>query len=260
VNETFGARYADAYDPLYADKDYEAECDLIEQLTSRFGLPSRSVLDLGSGTGRHSVILAGRGWKVAGVDRSEDMLTIARRRSKLAGARSTEFHVGDVRSVRLGREFDLVLLMFAVLGYQLSDADVSSTLETAAAHLRPGGVLLFDVWNGTAVEAIGPSSRSKVVQSDGQVIRREATGVLDRDRHLCTVDYRIDWLDGETVIRSTEERHTVRYFFEPEVRNAVREAGLEVVASGAFPAFDHAVDENEWNALYVARAPADLEA
>ncbi len=32
MSETFGARYADAYDSLYGDKDYEAECDLIEQL------------------------------------------------------------------------------------------------------------------------------------------------------------------------------------------------------------------------------------
>jgi SAM-dependent methyltransferase len=260
VSETFGAPYADAYDPLYSDKDYEAESDLIETLAGRFGSGSGSVLDLGCGTGRHSVIMASRGWQVIGVDRSEQMLTIATQRALRAGVQNVEFDLGDVRSVRLDQRFDLVLLMFAVLGYQLSDADVSATLETAATHLRPGGLLLFDVWNGSAVEAIGPSSRSKTVDSNGEIIRRHADGVLDRERHLCTVGYQIDWLDGERVVRSAEERHTVRYFFESELRTMASEAGLELLASGAFPAFDKPIDKTEWNALYVARAPAVLDA
>jgi SAM-dependent methyltransferase len=254
VSQTFGGRYADAYDSLYSDKDYDAECDLIETLASRFGTDAGSVLDLGCGTGRHSVVLARRDWHVTGIDRSDEMLAIARQRAAQADARRTEFRVGDVRTVRLEKRFDVVLLMFAVLGYQLTDPDVKATLETARGHLRPGGVVLFDVWNGPAVEDIGPSSRSKTVESNGQVIRRVATGVLDRDRHLCTVQYKLDWLDGNTVARSTEEQHSVRYFFEPEIEAFAADANLEVVASGAFPEFERPIDATQWNALYVARS------
>jgi SAM-dependent methyltransferase len=256
VSETFGARYADAYDPLYADKDYAIECDLIEILAARHGSQNGAVLDLGCGTGRHAVILANRGWRVIGVDRSEEMLSIARQRAAQAGVDELEFLAGDVRSVRVDGEFDVALLMFAVLGYQLTDSDVAATLATAAAHLRPGGVLLFDVWNGSAVEKTGPSARIKSVVKDGSVIRRRAEGVLDRARRTCTVDYRIDWLDGATIARSLQERHTVRYFFEPEVRRMTRDAGLDIVASGAFPEFDSPIDSTRWNALYVAKAPA----
>jgi SAM-dependent methyltransferase len=259
VSETFGAPYADAYDPLYADKDYDAECDLIESVAARHGISAGTVLDLGCGTGRHAVILASRGWIVTGVDRSEEMLSIARQRARQVGAAGIDFHVGDVRSVRVQKTFDLVLLMFAVLGYQLADSDVAATLDTAAAHLRPGGLVLFDVWNGPAVENIGPSSRSKTAKSNGEVIRRQADGVLDRDRHLCTVVYRIEWIDGETVARSAQEEHTVRYFFEPELRRWASDAGIEIIESGAFPDFDRPIDPTEWNALYVARAPAVLE-
>lgn len=158
MTDTFGPAYADAYDALYADKDYEAECDLIQSLAAVDGCGSGTVLDLGCGTGRHAVILAGRGGRVTGVDRSPEMIAIATRRAEDAGVPSIDLRVGDIRTARVGGRFDVVLLMFAGLGYQLDDTDVVATHETAAAHLEPGGILALDVWNGPAVEVIGPRS------------------------------------------------------------------------------------------------------
>ena len=71
----FGAEYAGAYDAIYAEKDYEAEVDLIERAAARFGDDAAaSVLDLGCGTGGHAIPLARRGHRVTGVDRSPAML------------------------------------------------------------------------------------------------------------------------------------------------------------------------------------------
>src|SRR5688500_8739032 len=123
MTEIFGPTYADAYDVLYAEKDYEAECDAIELLAERHGSGSATVLDLGCGTGRHTVILAGRGKVVTGVDISPDMLEHAQRRAAERGLPTLDLQLGDVRTVRLGRRYDVVLLMFAVLGYQLTDGD-----------------------------------------------------------------------------------------------------------------------------------------
>src|SRR6266498_3666978 len=82
MNEVFGSNYADAYDILYHDKDYAVECDLIERLFQRFGDDSiASVLDLGCGTGNHSLLLDQRGYEVVGVDRSASMLDHARRKA-----------------------------------------------------------------------------------------------------------------------------------------------------------------------------------
>src|SRR5919198_851041 len=113
MKRPFGTLYAAAYDAMYADKDYEAECDLVEEAFQRFGSePVRSILDLGCGTGNHSIRLARRGYDVSGVDLSPDMLAIAAEKSAAAGT-SIAFSRGDVRRVDLGRTFDAVLLMFA---------------------------------------------------------------------------------------------------------------------------------------------------
>jgi ubiquinone/menaquinone biosynthesis C-methylase UbiE len=62
----FGPAYASAYDAFYADKDYNAECDLIEGAFRRHATqPVSSVLDLGCGTGNHALRLARRGYRAS---------------------------------------------------------------------------------------------------------------------------------------------------------------------------------------------------
>lgn len=253
MSGVFGASYADAYDALYADKDYDAECDLVQLLASRYGIGAASILDLGCGTGRHAVALAARGCTVTGVDVSADMLLRAEARAESAGV-SVDFVAGDVRDVRLGRRFDVVLLMFAVLGYQLDDHDVEAALATAAEHLRPGGVVIFDVWNGPAVEAIGPTTRTKAVAAGGGQILRTARGTLDTRSRTCIVEYGLEWVVDGNVVRTAKEQHRMRYFFEAELRAFARGAGCEITHASAFPDADRPANSDDWNALYVARS------
>ena len=149
MSEVFGTEYAAAYDPLYADKDYDAECDLLErEFRTRSG-PVRTILDLGCGTGAHAVRLAERGYEVVGVDLSEGMLAVARRGA--AGLRaSTTSNCCSATSGPSGSAgtFDAVICMFAVLGYQTTDDDVAGGPCHGPEHLRPGGRFVFDVWYG----------------------------------------------------------------------------------------------------------------
>ena len=95
-------RYAAAYDLLYADKDYDAECDLLERELQPSAAPVRTILDLGCGTGAHAVRLAQRGYEVVGVDLSEGMLAAARDRAQRKGS-WPRAAAGDIRTIRLGR-------------------------------------------------------------------------------------------------------------------------------------------------------------
>jgi SAM-dependent methyltransferase len=256
MSAVFGSVYADAYDTLYQDKDYAAECDLIERVFREHGRgPVRSVLDLGCGTGNHAIPLARRGYEVVGVDRSEGMLARARVKAAeaLAGQR-VEFRQGDVRDVALGRPFDAAVMMFAVLGYQPANADVRAALRTVRGHLRPGGLFVFDVWYGPAVLRERPSQRIKVIPTaDGQILR-VASGKIDSLRHLCTVDYLVWHLTREKPVTSTEESHTMRFFFPQELDLFLESESFEPVRLGDFPDYQRDPDDTTWNVLGVARA------
>jgi len=256
MSQTFGPAYAQAYDPLYQDKDYGAECDLIGRVFRQYASsPIRSVLDLGSGTGNHAFPLSRLGFHVVGVERSEAMLSVAhaKQNGSLEQA-NPAFRHGDIRTVRLGRQFDAAVMMFAVLGYQLENSDVLSALKTARAHLHPGGLLVFDVWYGPAVIHQRPSQRVKEISDGRSKILRVATSELDVSRHLCRVAFHMWSFSGQTTVRETEETHVMRFFFPMELRLFVEYAGFELTRLGVFPDFDQDPALDTWNILGVCRA------
>jgi SAM-dependent methyltransferase len=252
MTEVFGADYSDSYDALYADKDYGAECDLVEEIFRRASRPIRSLLDLGCGTGRHSVELARRGYEVVGVDLSEGMLERARRRAIGSAPGSTTFVHGDIQTIQLERQFDAVLSMFAVVGYQIRDDAVRSTFANVRRHLEPGGVFIFDVWYGPAVIAVGPSARVKVVPIDGGDIERKAVGTLEPDSHVCSVKYELTQRRPGGVDAIASETHRMRFFFDEELGEFLKEAGLTLLTLTAFPDTENPPSVDSWNVLAVA--------
>lgn len=242
MSESFGPAYSAVYDALYAAKDYSGECLLIQRVFSQYeSSPVRTVLDLGCGSGSHAVELAKLGYMMTGVDRSAAMLAEAVRR-----APGTRFVQSDLRNLDIPERFDAALMMFAVLGYQLSDDDVLAALLAAHRHLRPGGLLLFDCWYGPAVLAQKPSDRSLTVNTPTGLITRTSRGTLDPNRNLCHVDFAIASL--------LAERHTLRYFFRDEIDRFLASRGFELLRLGAFPEFDREPDPDTWNVMAVARS------
>ena len=252
MTEVFGPDYSDSYDAFYADKDYGAECDLVEGIFKDLGRPVRSILDLGCGTGRHSVELARRGYEVVGVDLSEGMLERARRRAAAERVSGTTFVLGDVQNAQIGRRFDAVLSMFAVVGYQISDAAVRATLANVRRHLEPGGVFIFDVWYGPAVVAVGPSARVKVVPVQDGEIERKAVGTLEPGGHVCTVKYELTRRQNGKPDAHSSETHRMRYFFEDELEAFATEAGFTLKTLAAFPDVENPPSTESWNVLAVA--------
>jgi len=256
VSQPFGSVYADCYDAIYQEKHYQAECDLIERLFKMYGDGQiKTVLDLGCGTGNHVLPLSMRGFEVIGVDRSESMLAQARKKAaqSLPAVRDAFYQV-DIRSVDLGRRFDAVLMMFAVLGYQLENADIMGVFRAARRHLNPGGLLLFDVWYGPAVLLQRPSERVKIIPTSTGKIQRVASSELDTSRNVCTVRYHVSTFAAEQLVNEAEEEHTVRYFFPLELTLFLESTGFTCVRLGAFPELDMDPDEQTWNVLCAARA------
>lgn len=257
----FGRVYSSAYDALYGDKDYEAECDLLECAFGRYADGQvRSVLDLGCGTGAHAVRLAQRGFDVTGVDLSAEMLAQAQQKAEAAvysaGGPSPRFHRGDIRSLHLSESFDAVVMMFAVLGYQLSNDDVLATLRCARRHLRSGGVLVFDVWYGPGVASIGPAQRVKVVHTDARRLIRVADAELDERHAICRVSYHLWDIEADRVVAEAEESHSVRYFYPMELDLLLEQSGLRLQRLAAFPDIATDVSKGSWNALVVATCPS----
>ena len=254
MSSTFGSAYSDAYDLLYSDKDYKAECDVVETLFHRYSkIPVSTILDLGCGTGSHAFALSSRGYDVVGIDRSEGMLAVAQQRLSNEKGK-VRFQQGDIRTIDPGQQFDAALIMFAVLGYQVENNDVLSALQTARRNLKPGGLLLFDIWYGPAVLRERPSDRVKVIPTKTGKILRVASGGLDVAHHTCDVRFRLWKLVEGQVVTEIEETHRMRYFFPLELSLFLSCSGFHLIRLGAFTDFDRDPDESTWSAMVVAQA------
>jgi SAM-dependent methyltransferase len=249
---TMFRQYSAYYDLLYADKDYVAEADYVADTLRGQAPATRTVLELGSGTGRHGRLLAARGFDVHGVELSAGMVAEATR----APAAGFACEVGDLRAFRAGRTFDAVISLFHVISYQTTDADLAAAFETAAVHLRPGGLFLFDVWHGPAVLARRPEARVKEVADARRRVRRDATPTLDETKNLVTVTYQMACEDRTTGDRARfSEDHRLRYLFPAEIERLAGAAGFEISYGEEF--LTRAPPSTEtWGVAYLLRKTA----
>lgn len=242
--------YSRYYDLLYRDKDYAGEARYIHELITRHRPGASTVLDLGCGTGRHATLLAERDYAVTGVDLSEEMLAVARSTSP-----GGSFFQGDVRTVRLGRTFDVVLSLFHVMSYQTTNEDLQAGLSTVREHLAPGGLFVFDCWYGPGVLTSRPQVRIKRLEDEAVAITRLAEPVLYPNDNLVDVNYQVFIQDKQSgKVEELRETHKMRYLFAPEVRLLLDAAGLRLMKLSEFmserePGFD------TWNAVFIGSRP-----
>lgn len=230
----FGA-YSRYYDLLYRDKDYPGEARFVNDLLESYGSGTRSVLELGCGTGIHAALLAEQGYSVHGVDLSEEMLVQARsRRLSLPAEISArlDFSRGDLRGFRMDRKFDAVLSLFHVMSYQTTEQDLISAFSTARAHLGEGGIFIFDCWYGPAVLRDLPATRVKRLEDDRIEVTRIAEPLLQVNRNLVEVRYEILIRDKSCGrVETVHESHPMRYLFYPEIEGLFERAGMKLVFS-----------------------------
>jgi len=116
--------------------EYTDDGAVINEMFATAARPVLTVLDLGSGGG-HVALHIKQGRSMTLVDMSADML----RASRLLNP-DCEHIEGDMRTIRLGREFDAVLVHDAI-DYVTSQEDLARVIRTAFAHCRPAGVAVF---------------------------------------------------------------------------------------------------------------------
>jgi SAM-dependent methyltransferase len=194
----------------------------LEALRRYLPSPPRSTLDIGCGTGRHLAMLSATVPECWGVDLLE---------SNVAYARATRPQLrivqGDMRSVRLGRVFDLVTSFGNALSYALTDDDLARTVETYAVHARPGALLVIDVLNARAY-LDGDGFRERIegrVDTPAFTATSVSTHTLDRAARRLTRT-RVWRIPG----RPDVEDHAEYRLLDPaELRRLLERTGFTVV-------------------------------
>jgi len=203
---------ADWYPLLTPVADYIEEAAFYRRLFEEHcQQPPRTLLDLGSGGGHNAAHLKAT-LACTLVDLAPAMLEVSRRLNP-----ECEHVSGDMRSVRLGRAFDCVLVHDAV-SYMASRTDLASAIVTAFEHTAPGGVALFQPdfvtesfepgtetggsdAGGRGLRYLewrwGPESSHETYVTDMAYLLRDESGSVEvvHDRHVMGLFPRAVWLE-----------------------------------------------------------------
>jgi len=250
----YAGRYAELYDLLYADKPYAEEARFVHARIQEFGgHPTREVLELACGTGRHALELEKFSYQITATDGSPDMLQIASRRAAKNGSKIV-FVASDMRDLQLpSKEFDAAICLFDSIGYLKTDNGVRDAFTAIWNHLRPGGLFIFEFWHAPAIlNQYSPVRVRRRKNSDREIVRISDT-MLDRGKRLADIDYTIYELKNDGTYSSFRETHTNRYFSVDEMKNLVSQANFEPLKFFAGFNKEEPINDDTWHVVAVAR-------
>jgi SAM-dependent methyltransferase len=243
----FYGEFAWAFD-LLIDRPVAKECAAIGGwLIERRIVPGAALLDAGCGTGRYAIELARRGYLVEGVDRSPELIEVARRSADHQPG-SLSFSTGDVLRLPV-RRYDAILCR-GVLNDFLDDASRLEVFASFAGTLRPDGVLIFDVreWEATSARKQREPVFRKSVDTDRGKLTFTSITELDPDtRELMIAETHT--LVGDAGEHSSQYQFMMRCWTRRELDFALTTSGFADVAY--FGAYDPAVQAGAADRLIV---------
>ncbi len=206
--------------PLLSPPDEYVEESIILRDAVRSAVPGASSLfELGSGAGSNAFQLK-RHFACTLSDLSPRMLEVSRRINP-----DCEHVVGDMRTLRLGRTFDAVLVHDAV-AYLTTEGDLREAIATAFVHCRPGGVALFVP--DYVRESFDPATRCGGTDGDGRALRYlEWVWDPDPDDTTYVTDFIYALREGEE-LRTVHDRHVEGLFPRATWHALLEEAGFRL--------------------------------
>ena len=210
------------YEAVFPEPNEETPQMCLRMFARFLESPPSSILDIGCGTGRDLAALSRDCPDCWGVDYLETMIRYARgRHPKL------HFQVGDMRTLRLQRSFDVILCMGSALMYALTNEEVDQVLHTFVLHAHPGTLLILDLNNAASYLGGGIFKERMESSVDGAGFSATAVARHHFDRRRQILARKRTWrIPGRPPI---EDFCEYRLFFPAELEHLLEEKGFRVV-------------------------------
>ena len=221
------------YDIIF-DEDTELEANFLEDALERYALSrGKRILEPACGSARLVAEMAERGYRVAGTDRSHEMLQFGRERLKERGLKARLVQ-SDMQAPSPRGPYDLAHCLVSTFKYLLTEKDALAHLQSVADVLAKGGIYCLGFHLSDYGSGI-PDKESWEQERDGVLVRCEIdSSAPDRKTRTEKVRSRM-WVTEDGVKRRTETNWKFRTYDAAQFRRLLAKApDLELVATHDF--------------------------
>ena len=218
--------FAEVYDTFMDNIPYEEWADYVQSLLTGYGILDGLVLELGCGTGSLTELLSQKGYDMIGVDNSGDMLQIAMEKRAVSG-HDILYLLQDMREFELYGTVRAVVSICDSMNYITEYEDLVQVFKLVNNYLDPGGILIFDMNTEYKYEEILGDDTIAECREDSSFIWDNQ---YDRETRINEYDLTLFIRTEDDLYRRYDETHYQRSYRIQEIRQAVQEAGLELLA------------------------------
>ncbi|MDP6368640.1 MAG: class I SAM-dependent methyltransferase, partial [Planctomycetota bacterium] len=227
-DQTYDRLIAEHYDGTYdAQRTPSGDIDFYADLAAQSGGP---LLELGCGTGRVLLPIAATGIECTGLDASPAMLAVLRSKNPPS---NLTLHHSTFESFSLERQFALITCPFRAFQHLITIEAQLSCLASIRAHLAPGGLFAFDVFDPDPAHMAArttPESLDATFSDGPDQIQRFNSVTRNHSTQTLEVLFRFERTrDGQLLDSST---HTIamRWFYRFELEHLLARAGFKLEA------------------------------
>lgn len=227
IYEDFASLYASGKYPEYSQHIAELFTPLLQKLE----ITPQTLLDLACGEGTFAIAMAKQGFRITGIDKSKQMLKLAKAKSYQEKIQVTWRQL-DIRELDYSEAFDVITCWFDSLNYLLELEDLCKTFNGVQKALRKDGLFVFDMntiyWLTTLAQRYACS-----VERDIDEIFQVHRHSYDEQSNIAAFHITGFIKEGGRWLRRVDEIHHERGYTIEEIRDCLQKAELtELACSG----------------------------
>ncbi|MCT4565894.1 MAG: class I SAM-dependent methyltransferase [Maledivibacter sp.] len=235
--------FAQVYDFLMEDVDYDGWVDYIEKTYHKEGIKPHTILELACGTGNITNRLAKKGYDIIGVDISSEMLTFAKDKAQDMGI-NVKYLNQDMKELDYNKSIDSVLCLCDGVNYILDESDLLEVFQRVYSLLKKDGLFVFDI---SSYYKLSEILGNNVYAENFEDISYIWENYFDKAVGICELDLTI-FKRKDGLFERHREYHYQRAYRVQEVLSILKKVGFKSIdVYKAFTFDSYSADDDRVN-------------
>lgn len=241
------------YDTLFKDKDYPQETEMVFNLCQKFGVKNpQKILEIGCGSGNHTVLLSQRVKQIVACDIDEQMVNLARQKISKLKLGNILLKKGSLEKLA-DKNFDLIVALFNVVTYLPNFKALQNFMKAAYDKLNPNGLIIFDLWNGMAALLDPPKIKISEISLNGKKVRSKLIPKLDFFNQFVQLNYQLTVYKGSKVEKKDSFLINQTLWTPMQIQDALEGAGFKTLFCSPLLKPNSKANLKDWKIMFGAK-------